>query len=211
MTIPFRRYGSAGTGRGGEGRGVELKCPPLSTGSPSFQHINPVAASLIRKMLRSDPATRPTIEELLNDDFFSTGYIPSRLPTTCLTVPPRFSLAPNGPDSSGRKPLTEVNKGEQEGREGSRGTQTYGLLSLDPRPRSPHGLSGPLKGTAGFSFRLASSSGLSGTNEAPPSGGILLPPFGFQKTMAAAKAWGTRPSSPQRPHGFSLSCSPIQA
>ncbi|KAL8174943.1 UNVERIFIED_CONTAM: Serine/threonine-protein kinase plk1 [Gekko kuhli] len=74
-------------------------------------HINPVAATLIRKMLRSDPATRPTIEELLSDDFFSTGYLPSRLPTTCLTVPPRFSLVPSGPDPSGRKPLTVVNKG----------------------------------------------------------------------------------------------------
>ncbi|XP_054851594.1 serine/threonine-protein kinase PLK1 [Eublepharis macularius] len=74
-------------------------------------HINSVAANLIQRMLRSDPATRPTIEELLNDDFFSTGYIPSRLPTSCLTVPPRFSLAPNGLEPSGRKPLTVVNKG----------------------------------------------------------------------------------------------------
>ncbi|XP_054848719.1 serine/threonine-protein kinase PLK1-like [Eublepharis macularius] len=74
-------------------------------------HINPVAANLIQRMLRSDPATRPTIEELLNNDFFSTGYIPSRLPTSCLTVPPRFSLAPNGLEPSGRKPLTVVNKG----------------------------------------------------------------------------------------------------
>uniref|UniRef100_A0ACB8FKK7 Serine/threonine-protein kinase plk1 n=1 Tax=Sphaerodactylus townsendi TaxID=933632 RepID=A0ACB8FKK7_9SAUR len=73
-------------------------------------HINPVAANLIRRMLRPDPATRPTIEELLSDDFFSTGYTPSRLPPSCLTVAPRFSLAPNGPDTSGRKPLTVVNK-----------------------------------------------------------------------------------------------------
>ncbi|XP_067390324.1 serine/threonine-protein kinase PLK1 [Emydura macquarii macquarii] len=75
------------------------------------KHINPVAANLIQKMLRSDPATRPTIDELLNDEFFTSGYIPSRLPTTCLTIPPRFSIAPNGFDPSGRKPLIALNKG----------------------------------------------------------------------------------------------------
>ncbi|CAM4518209.1 unnamed protein product [Lepidochelys olivacea] len=75
------------------------------------KHINPVAANLIQKMLRSDPATRPTIDELLNDEFFTSGYIPTRLPTTCLTIPPRFSIAPSGFDPSGRKPLTTLNKG----------------------------------------------------------------------------------------------------
>ncbi|XP_074136479.1 serine/threonine-protein kinase PLK1 [Sminthopsis crassicaudata] len=75
------------------------------------KHINPVAASLIQKMLRSDPASRPTINELLNDEFFSSGYIPSRLPTTCLTIAPRFSIAPNSVDSGGRKPLVALNKG----------------------------------------------------------------------------------------------------
>ncbi|XP_061456190.1 serine/threonine-protein kinase PLK1 [Rhineura floridana] len=76
-------------------------------------HINPLAATLIQKMLRSDPSARPTVDELLSDDFFTTGYIPSRLPTTCLTVAPRFSLAPTGFDPSGRKPLTVVNKGPE--------------------------------------------------------------------------------------------------
>ncbi|XP_050824565.1 serine/threonine-protein kinase PLK1 [Gopherus flavomarginatus] len=75
------------------------------------KHINPVAANLIQKMLRSDPATRPTIDELLNDEFFTSGYIPTRLPTTCLTIPPRFSIAPSGFDPSGRKPLIALNKG----------------------------------------------------------------------------------------------------
>ncbi|NXL42579.1 PLK1 kinase, partial [Podilymbus podiceps] len=75
------------------------------------KHINPVAANLIQKMLRSDPATRPTIDELLNDEFFTTGYIPSRLPTSCLTIAPRFSIAPSGLELNGRKPLTALNKG----------------------------------------------------------------------------------------------------
>lgn len=71
-----------------------------------------MAATLIRKMLQPDPAMRPTIDELLDDEFFTTGYIPSRLPTSCLTVPPRFSLAPGGIDLAGRRPLAAVNKGE---------------------------------------------------------------------------------------------------
>ncbi|XP_075292552.1 serine/threonine-protein kinase PLK1 [Opisthocomus hoazin] len=75
------------------------------------KHINPVAANLIQKMLRSDPASRPTIDELLNDEFFTSGYIPSRLPTSCLTVAPRFSIAPSGLELNGRKPLTALNKG----------------------------------------------------------------------------------------------------
>ncbi|OWK50719.1 Serine/threonine-protein kinase PLK1 [Lonchura striata] len=75
------------------------------------KHINPVAASLIQKMLRSDPATRPTINELLNDEFFTSGYLPGRLPTSCLTIAPRFSLAPSSMELGGRRPLTALNKG----------------------------------------------------------------------------------------------------
>uniref|UniRef100_A0A2K6N4X6 Serine/threonine-protein kinase PLK n=1 Tax=Rhinopithecus bieti TaxID=61621 RepID=A0A2K6N4X6_RHIBE len=74
-------------------------------------HINPVAASLIQKMLQTDPTARPTINELLNDEFFTSGYIPARLPITCLTIPPRFSIAPSSLDPSNRKPLTVLNKG----------------------------------------------------------------------------------------------------
>ncbi|XP_048817197.1 serine/threonine-protein kinase PLK1 [Lagopus muta] len=77
------------------------------------KHINPIAANLIQKMLRSDPATRPTINELLNDEFFTSGYIPNRLPTSCLTVAPRFSIAPSTLELNGRKPLTALNKGPE--------------------------------------------------------------------------------------------------
>lgn len=78
----------------------------------STQHINPVAASLIQKMLQTDPTARPTIHELLNDEFFTSGYIPARLPITCLTIPPRFSIVPSSLDPSTRKPLTVLNKGK---------------------------------------------------------------------------------------------------
>lgn len=104
--------------------GAELGCRPLvimlHLQSPSYplkvfsllQHINPVAASLIQKMLQTDPTARPPIHELLNDEFFTSGYIPARLPITCLTIPPRFSIAPSSLEPSNRKPLTVLNKGK---------------------------------------------------------------------------------------------------
>lgn len=73
-------------------------------------HINPAASSLIKRMLHADPSQRPTISELQTDEFFTGGYIPLRLPTTCLTVPPRFSIAPStATELSQRRPLTALN------------------------------------------------------------------------------------------------------
>nr|XP_057931544.1 serine/threonine-protein kinase PLK1 [Doryrhamphus excisus] len=73
-------------------------------------HINPAATSLIKRMLHADPGQRPTIGEMLADEFFATGYIPQRLPTTCLTVPPRFSIAPStAVDPAQRRPLSAIN------------------------------------------------------------------------------------------------------
>lgn len=74
------------------------------------QHINPAATTLIKRMLHADPTQRPTIAELQADEFFTSGYIPLRLPTTCLTVPPRFSIAPStATELSQRRPLTAIN------------------------------------------------------------------------------------------------------
>ncbi|XP_010901426.1 serine/threonine-protein kinase PLK1 [Esox lucius] len=72
-------------------------------------HINPVASSLIKRMLHADPAQRPSISQLQTDEFFTAGYIPLRLPTTCLTVPPRFSIAPSSLEATQRRPLTALN------------------------------------------------------------------------------------------------------
>uniref|UniRef100_A0A8C2YVI7 Serine/threonine-protein kinase PLK n=1 Tax=Cyclopterus lumpus TaxID=8103 RepID=A0A8C2YVI7_CYCLU len=82
-------------------------------------HINPLATSLIKRMLHADPAQRPTITELQADEYFTSGYIPSRLPTTCLTVPPRFSIAPStAAELNQRRPLTAINnKGKGPGTE----------------------------------------------------------------------------------------------
>ncbi|XP_062311205.1 serine/threonine-protein kinase PLK1 [Osmerus eperlanus] len=72
-------------------------------------HINPVASSLIKRMLHAEPTQRPTVAELQADEFFTGGYVPLRLPTTCLTVPPRFSIAPSSLEAGLRRPLTAVN------------------------------------------------------------------------------------------------------
>ncbi|KAM9819009.1 serine/threonine-protein kinase PLK1 [Syngnathus typhle] len=79
-------------------------------------HVNPAAVSLIKRMLHADPSQRPTISQMLTDDFFTSGYIPARLPTTCLTVSPRFSIAPSSDaDAAQRRPLAALgNKGESE-------------------------------------------------------------------------------------------------
>ncbi|XP_037103153.1 serine/threonine-protein kinase PLK1 [Syngnathus acus] len=79
-------------------------------------HVNPAAVSLIKRMLHADPSQRPTISQMLTDDFFTSGYIPVRLPTTCLTVSPRFSIAPSSDaDTAQRRPLAALgNKGESE-------------------------------------------------------------------------------------------------
>ncbi|KAM4603624.1 serine/threonine-protein kinase PLK1 [Polymixia lowei] len=73
-------------------------------------HINPAASTLIKRMLHADPAQRPTVPELQADEFFTGGYTPLHLPTTCLTVPPRFSIAPStAQELSQRRPLTALN------------------------------------------------------------------------------------------------------
>ncbi|KAL4624471.1 serine/threonine-protein kinase PLK1-like [Arapaima gigas] len=77
------------------------------------RHINPLAASLIKRMLHADPMLRPTIGDLLTDEFFTSGYVPLRLPTTCLTVPPRFSIAPSSLEPDHRKPLSALNRGTE--------------------------------------------------------------------------------------------------
>ncbi|XP_020773077.2 LOW QUALITY PROTEIN: serine/threonine-protein kinase PLK1 [Boleophthalmus pectinirostris] len=118
-------------------------------------HINPAASSLIKRMLHADPSQRPTVTELLTDDFMVSGYLPMRLPTTCLTVPPRFSIAPSTvPElQSQRRPLTAINnkagtekvevKEEQPQKESDQDShlrdllqQIIGLMSTKPSDRA---------------------------------------------------------------------------
>lgn len=67
-------------------------------------HISPTAKALIKRMLSSEPSQRPSAKEALESDFFN-GYIPQKLPTTCLTMAPRFTEA----QLQQRKPLQDIN------------------------------------------------------------------------------------------------------
>ena len=63
------------------------------------------------EMFQSDPAKRPTIDEMLRDDFMTVGYMPNQLPTSCLTMAPRFDTKANQSLIAGaRGPLQEINK-----------------------------------------------------------------------------------------------------
>ncbi|XP_069689709.1 serine/threonine-protein kinase polo [Periplaneta americana] len=77
----------------------EYKIPPSS-------QISVPAAKMIRATLQPDPKCRPKVEDLLNNEFFTSGYIPSQLPVSCLTVAPRADKLER---TVGRKPLLEVN------------------------------------------------------------------------------------------------------
>lgn len=73
--------------------------------------ISVLARSLIQRMLQLDPSKRPTMEGILADEFMTSGYTPSRLPTSCLTTTPRFDRKADFSMivTSSRKPLLEVN------------------------------------------------------------------------------------------------------
>ncbi|XP_018016229.1 serine/threonine-protein kinase PLK1 [Hyalella azteca] len=68
--------------------------------------VSPSAKSLIQRLLHADPSLRPSAQQILDDEFMVSGYIPTRLPTSCLTMAPRFDARHNVPT---RKPLIELN------------------------------------------------------------------------------------------------------
>ncbi|GLV39196.1 polo [Carabus blaptoides fortunei] len=72
------------------------------------QTISITATSMIVKMLQSEPRTRPKVEQLLNHEFFYSGFLPGSLPASCLTMAPRFDQMVER-NTNTRKPLLEVN------------------------------------------------------------------------------------------------------
>ena len=53
---------------------------------------------------------RPNVDQVLSDDFMTQGYMPSRLPLSCLTMPPRFDPRLNNSIIAVRRPLGEINR-----------------------------------------------------------------------------------------------------
>uniref|UniRef100_A0A1I7ZK03 Serine/threonine-protein kinase PLK n=1 Tax=Steinernema glaseri TaxID=37863 RepID=A0A1I7ZK03_9BILA len=50
------------------------------------------ATTLIRQLLAAQPQKRPKVHDLLKADFFTQGYWPLALPTSCLTMRPKFNF-----------------------------------------------------------------------------------------------------------------------
>jgi len=71
--------------------------------------IGPLARNLITKLLQSDPTKRPSVSEILKDDFMTMGYLPARLPTSVLSMAPRFDQKLNASLIARRAPLTDYN------------------------------------------------------------------------------------------------------
>ncbi|ELT98162.1 hypothetical protein CAPTEDRAFT_160517 [Capitella teleta] len=68
--------------------------------------VSPPAKRLIERLLQADPTQRPSMASVLEDDFFTSGFLPAGLPTSCLTIAPRSDMLKA---AEVRKPLLEVN------------------------------------------------------------------------------------------------------
>lgn len=66
---------------------------------------------MIIAMLQSDPAQRPSVFQLLRQEFLTSHFIPKSLPSSCLTMAPRDDQLEGGEHDVGanRKPLCELN------------------------------------------------------------------------------------------------------
>ncbi|XP_041973714.1 serine/threonine-protein kinase polo [Aricia agestis] len=65
------------------------------------------AASMIVLQLQSDPSLRPSVDKLLQHEFFTSGIMPAALPLSCLTTAPRTDQLEGV--TLNRRPLNEVN------------------------------------------------------------------------------------------------------
>ncbi|KAG7304308.1 hypothetical protein JYU34_011248 [Plutella xylostella] len=65
------------------------------------------AASMIVLQLQSNPARRPSVDKLIQHEFFSSGIMPGALPLSCLTTAPRTDQLEGV--SLQRRPLNELN------------------------------------------------------------------------------------------------------
>ncbi|KAI4502511.1 hypothetical protein M0802_002423 [Mischocyttarus mexicanus] len=69
-------------------------------------HLSKPAMNMITNMLQGIPSKRPPVSKLIKDVFFSSGYLPTSLPLSCLTMAPRLDMLEM---HNQRKPLSEMN------------------------------------------------------------------------------------------------------
>lgn len=62
---------------------------------------------MIVLQLQSNPARRPSVDKLLQHEFFAAGIMPAALPVSCLTTAPRTDQLEGV--ALHRRPLNEVN------------------------------------------------------------------------------------------------------
>ena len=70
------------------------------------QHISKPAMNMVANMLQLNPTRRPAVSKLMKDNFFTSGYMPTSLPLSCLTMAPRLDMLES---HCNRKPLGEMN------------------------------------------------------------------------------------------------------
>ena len=58
------------------------------------------AKHLIQKLLHPDPASRPTLDKIVQDEFFTSGLLPKQLPTSCCDSAPKWPSTSHGPQRS---------------------------------------------------------------------------------------------------------------
>ncbi|XP_047362394.1 serine/threonine-protein kinase polo isoform X4 [Vespa velutina] len=69
-------------------------------------HLSKPAMTMITSMLQGTPSKRPPVSKLIKDIFFTSGHLPTSLPLSCLTMPPRLDMLEM---HNQRKPLSEMN------------------------------------------------------------------------------------------------------
>ncbi|KAM6168042.1 inactive serine/threonine-protein kinase PLK5 [Erethizon dorsatum] len=69
---------------------------------PEPAHLSSNARHLIARLLAPNPAERPSLDQLLQDDFFTQGFTPEHLPARSCHSPPNFAV-PRPLDSLFRK------------------------------------------------------------------------------------------------------------
>ena len=70
--------------------------------------VSTYAKDLIERILVKNPSIRPTVNDLIKDQFFTKGYTPLSLPTSCLVMPPAFDVVELASVVQ-REPLKQLN------------------------------------------------------------------------------------------------------
>lgn len=60
------------------------------------QWVSRPARSLIRQLLAPDPRHRPTLEQVMSHEFFTSGLMPASLPGSCCSKAPVFTANDSG-------------------------------------------------------------------------------------------------------------------